>query len=248
MANKLIYLYNYMYKWITILLLLIFFIIISVKNKECFSVGGGDESNNINISSNLYLTDVCHKGKKLDGETCKIDDNCNSGFCFYKFNDKLEKTDYNENGVNGSCININIDKPNASDNQLCIPRNINEDKFGPLYIQSIYKNALFQTDTRVSPEKKTNIKKLLNSNFKNYNNEFFCKEDSVCSDKLIPDMKDVDNTSDLYNICSNLKEIVSDFDTDIGNFDSDVDKINLICKKYLGTGICEYVNKLRNSP
>jgi hypothetical protein len=46
-----------MYRWISILCLLIFFIVISVKNKECFNVGG----DNINISSNLYLTndDAC---------------------------------------------------------------------------------------------------------------------------------------------------------------------------------------------
>ena len=223
------------YQWITILCLLLFFIFISVKNKECFSVGGQGNGDNINISSNLYLTDVC---KKKDGEICKIDDNCNSGFCFYRFNDTLEKTDYY---VNGSCINIDIDidKPNASNNQLCIPRNIDMDIFGPLYIKSIYQNALFQTDASVSPEKKTNIKNLLNSKFKDYNNDFFCKEGSTCSDKTIPNMRNVDTDSDLYKVCNNLKEIVSDFDNDINVFGSDVDKINLVCKKYLGAGICE---------
>jgi len=224
------------YQWITILLILLFFIFISVKNKECFSVGEQGNGDNINISSNLYLTDVCKS--KVD-ETCKIDDNCNSGFCFYRFNDTLEKTDYHTNGVNGSCINIDDDKPNASNNQLCIPRNIDMDQYGPLYIKSIYRNALFQTDDSVSPENKTNIKNLLNSNFKDYNNKFFCNEGSTCSDKTIPNMINVDNTSDLHNICSNLKEIVSDFDDDINDFESDVDKINLVCKKYLGAGICE---------
>ena len=65
----------------------------SVKNKECFNVGGqgnggqgnGGQGNgdNINISSNLYLTDVCHKEQKLvNGSSCVSNSSCVSGFCY----------------------------------------------------------------------------------------------------------------------------------------------------------------------
>ena len=56
-----------MYQWLLILIVLLFFIYnFTHVNKECFNVG----ANNIQISSQLYLNDVC--SKKEDGASCAL--------------------------------------------------------------------------------------------------------------------------------------------------------------------------------
>ena len=69
-----------MFKWITILCLLLFFIVISIKNKECFSVGG-QGNGDINISSNLFLnpSSMCCD----DNLKCDENSNCDDNNCFY---------------------------------------------------------------------------------------------------------------------------------------------------------------------
>lgn len=99
------------YQWITILLILLFFIVISIKNKECFSVGGQDNGD-INISSNLYLDSsmCCDNNLKCDDNS-----DCSNDNCFYDPNKiKIEdnKIVYN---CSGNCKN-----GNKTEEQLCI--------------------------------------------------------------------------------------------------------------------------------
>jgi hypothetical protein len=95
------------YQWIIILCLLLFFIFFSINKKECFSVGGQGNGNDISISSNLFLKDVCHKSD--DGEKCNIDSDCQSNICFYKY-------DGTKNiNVSGVCKS-----GNATLNSLCV--------------------------------------------------------------------------------------------------------------------------------
>ena len=169
---------------------------------------------------------------KIDGEAINVIRNS------YSFNNSLVKEDYTKNGVKGKCVKIDAEnKPNNTKNNLCISRNTDLIKFGPPYIENIYANALFNNDVAVTT--KNNIKDLYNEKFKDYNPKFYCNESTKCTSILFQELNKMDvTTSDIYNICNNLKDIVKDFDKDLENFDTDIEKNKVVCMKYLGTGIC----------
>lgn len=225
--------YNWItkYQWIIILCILLFFLFVSINKKECFSVGFESD---ISISSNLFLdSSIC---KVDNGEDCNVDSDCKSEFCFYSFNDSLVKEDYIRDGVKGKCVNIDGNKPNNTD-KLCISRNTDLEKYGPPYIENVYANALFKNDGTVTEENKNKIKDLYNEKFKDYNPKFYCNESTKCTSKKLDEIDDT--TSDIYNICNNLKNIVQEFDTDVKSFDTNNEKNKFVCMKYLETGICE---------
>jgi hypothetical protein len=182
------------YQWITILCLLLFFIVISIKNKECFSVGGqgnGGNESNINISSNLYLDSsmCCDNNLKCDDNS-----DCSNDNCFYDPNKiKIEdnKIVYN---CSGNCKN-----GNKTRGQLCISDT-----------KDTIDNIMDHANNVESEEKFLDFVKTNLSN----SDTILCSKGNVCN-KLPTNLQDWETEYDKINhsddkvksICSNYQKL-----------------------------------------
>ena len=191
-----------MYQWLLILIVLLFFIYnFTNVNKECFNVG----ANNIQISSQLFLKDVC--SKKDDGASCSNDSECKSNLCYYKYDSDLVPTslDYFNNGVNGSCIDIKNNSPKGKEKDLCLKRSIRFNKFDPQYTTIPY--VLIGSNQLKDSNSASNIKSAMKI-LKDYKNEFFCKNDLTCNTPTeIPE--NINNNTALYNLCNTINNNIN---------------------------------------
>jgi hypothetical protein len=185
------------YQWITILCLLLFFIFISVKNKECFSVGGqgnGGQGNgdNINISSNLYLTDVCNQLPKLvNGSSCVSNTSCQSGFCYPLNASYAEPTCQTKS--DGTVENT----------ELCI--DYDNDLIDS--INNYLNNQNFDNDN--NKNKNENID-FLKEYFSKYNSSFICTNTPKSIDDInsLKMLYDESKDKDIYKMCEKFNNIL----------------------------------------
>lgn len=178
-----------MYRWIIILCLLIFFILISIKNKECFSVGGDGESNNINISSDLYLDSsmCCDNNLKCnDSSLCGDDNNC-----FYDPN----KIKIEDNNIVYNCSG-NCKNGNKTTGQLCISDT-----------KDTIDNIMDHANT---PVLKNTFLDFIKTELSN-KDDILCSKENVCT----PLLKNFQNWETEYNIeihiDDNVKSICSNY-------------------------------------
>ena len=179
-----------MYQWLLILIVLLFFIYnFTNVNKECFNVG----ANNIQISSQLFLTDVC--SKKEDGASCTNDKDCQSNFCYPL------KASYAQATCQTKSEGI------VKNHKLCIDYNDEDNRL----VDSI-NDYLNDNDFDTPDQKEKNIN-FFKKYFSKYNSSFICKPDLMPKDYNLDfsNLKiayDSDNKSELHRICEEFYSII----------------------------------------
>lgn len=213
--------YNWItkYQWIIILCILLYFLFVSINKKECFSVGGQGNKNDISISKNLFLKDVCHKSPKLvNGSPCVSNASCQSNFC-YPLNTTYTKSTC-QTKSDGTVENA----------ELCINYdNLIEN------INSYLSDHDFDND--INTEENMNF---LKKYFSEYNSSFICKntpKSNVDNDDLKIVYNDDDSKdTDIYRMCEEFNNILPNELKKLFNRDN---YKHIPCYQFLNMSYCD---------